>query len=75
MKEKSNGELFIETGKWKGLSVLIYRKPTHTDQYPHYSSHPQLSCKESVVSSLLNKVYNIVTNKDNLYKENARIKH
>ena len=78
MEEESNGELtFLETflkrsnGK---ISVLVYPKPTHTDQYLHYSSHHQTSCKESVVSSLLNRAYSIIPNKDDLYKENARIK-
>ena len=57
MEEESNGELaFLDTllkrnnGK---ISVLVYRKPMHTDQYLHYSSHHQASCKESVVSSYL----------------------
>ena len=78
MEEESNVELaFLDTllkqnnGK---ISVLIYRKPTHTDGYLHYSSHHQTSCKESVVSSLFNRIYPIITNKDDLIKENARIK-
>ena len=75
MEEESNGEpAFLDTllkrnnGK---ISVLVYRKPTHTDQYLHYSSHHQKSCKESVVSSLFNTEYSIITNKDDLHKENA----
>ena len=56
------------------ISVLVYRKPTHTDQYLHYNSHHQTSCKESVVSSLFNTAYSIITNKDDLHKDNARIK-
>ena len=75
MEEEIIGELaFLDTllkrnnGK---ISVLIYRKPTHTK---HYSSHHQTSCKESVISSLFNRAYSIITNKDGLYKENARIK-
>ena len=55
-------------------SVLVYRKPTHTDQYLHYSSHHQTSCKKSVISSLFNTAYSIITNKDDLHKENSRIK-
>ena len=56
------------------ISVLVYRKPTHSDWYLHYSSHHQASCKESVVFSLFNRAYSIITNKDDWYKENARIK-
>ena len=78
MEEESNGELaFLETLLKQNngeISVLVYRKPTHTDQYLHYSSHHQTSCKECVVSSLFNRVYSIITNKDDLHEENARIK-
>ena len=78
MEEKSNRELaFLHTLlKWNNgeISVLVYRKLTHTDQYLHYTYHHQTSCKESVVSSLFNREYSISTNKDDLHKENARIK-
>ena len=56
------------------ISVLVCKKPTHTEQYLHYSSHHQTSCKESVVSSVFNIPYSIITNKDDLHKQNARIK-
>ena len=78
MEEESNGELaFLDTLLKRNngeISVLVYRKPTHTDQYLHYSSHHQTSWKESVVSSLFNRAYSVITNKDDLHKENARIK-
>ena len=78
MEEESNGELaFLDTLLKRNngeIFVLVYRKPTHTDQYLHCSSHHQTSCKESVVSSLFNRAYSIITNKDDLHKENARIK-
>ena len=77
MEEESNGGLaFLDTllkrnnGK---ISVLVYRKPMHTDLYLQYSSNPQIDCKESVVSTLFNTAYSIVTNKDDLTKENARV--
>ena len=77
-EEESNGELaFLDTLlKWNNgeISVLLYRKPTHTDQYLYYSSYHQTSCKESVASSLFNRAYSIITNKDDLPKENIRIK-
>ena len=78
MEEESNGELAFLDALLKQnngeISVLVYRKPTHTDQYLHYSSHHQTSCKESVVSSLFNRAYSIITNRDDLHKENGRIK-
>ena len=78
VEEKSNGELaFLDTFLKRNngeISILVYRKLTHTDQYLHYSSHHQTSCKESVVSSLFNRAYSIITNKDDLHKEIARIK-
>ena len=78
MEEESNGELVFFDTLFKRnngeISVFVYRKPTHTDQYLNYSSHYQASCKESVVSSLFNRAYSIITNKDVLHKENARIK-
>ena len=78
MDEESNGKLaFLDTLLKRNngeISVSVYRKPTHTDQYLHYSSHHQKSCKESIVSSLFNRAYSIITNKDDLHKENAGIK-
>ena len=78
MEEESNGELaFLDTllkhnnGQ---ISLLVYRKPTHTDHYLHYCSHYQISRKESVGSSLFNRAYSIITNKNDLHKENNRIK-
>ena len=77
IEKESNGELaFLDTLLKRNngeISVLVYRKPTHTDQYLHYSSHYQTSCKESVVS-VFNRAYSIIANKDDLLKENARIK-
>ena len=78
MEEESNPELaFLDTllkrnnGK---ISVLVYRKLTHTDQYLQCSFHHQTSCKENVIFSLFNKAYSIIANKDDLTKENTRIK-
>ena len=78
MEEERNAELaFLDTSLKQNngeIFVLVYRKPTQTDQYLNYSSHLQTSCKESVISSLFNRAYSIITNKDDLHKENARIK-
>ena len=75
MEEGSNGELaFFDTLLKRNngeISILVYKKPTHSDQYLHYSSHHQTSSKESVVSSLFNRAYSVVTNKDDLHKKKA----
>ena len=72
MEEESTGELAFADALLKQnngkISVLVYSKPIHTDQYLHCSSHHQTSCKESVVSSLFNRPYFIITNKDDLTK-------
>ena len=78
MEKESNGELaFLDTLLKRNngeISVLVYRKPTHTDQNLQYSFHHRKSCKENVASSLLNRACSIITNKDDLRKENADIK-
>ena len=75
MEQEGNGELAILDTLLKrnneAISVLVYRKPTYTEQYLHYSSHHQTSKKESVVSSLFNRPYSIITN---IHKESAKIK-
>ena len=74
--EESNGELALfETSlkRNKGkISVLVYRMHTYTDQYLHCSSHHQTSCKESVVSSLFNRAYSMITNIDDLQKKTKK---
>ena len=56
------------------ITYMVYRKPTHTDQYLHYTSYHQTSCQESVISSLFGRTYFIIANKDDIAKENARIR-
>ena len=77
MKKESDGELvFLDTLLKQNIgeiSILVYRRPTHTDQYLHYSSHHLISSTESFVSSLF-RANSINTNKDDLHKENTRIK-
>ena len=71
---KVSVDLPLSAGKIVLVFVMVYGKPTHTDQYLHYSSHHQTSCQENVVSSLFNRAHFIIPNKDDLTKENARIK-
>ena len=62
MEEESNVKLL--TLNWNVIiSVLVYRKPMHTDQYLHNSSHHQTSCKERVVSFFFNRASSVITKK------------
>ena len=73
MKEESNGELaFLDTllkQNNRKISVLVYWMSIHTDQYLHYSSHRQMSWKETFVSPLFNWAYSITSNKNDLTKK------
>ena len=78
LERESNGELAFldillkrDNGE---ISVLVYRKTTHTEQFLHNSSHHQTSCKESVILSLFNRSSSIITNKNDSDKENIRRK-
>ena len=37
------------------LSITVYYKPTHTDQYLHWDSHHNLSAKYSVIGTLIHR--------------------
>lgn len=56
------------------IFVLVYWKPMHTEQYLHYSSHHQTSCKESALPSFFSGAYSITTNEDDLTKRKTRMK-
>ena len=55
------------------ISILVYRKPTHTDQYLNFHSNHQVSAKESVVSALFTRADNIISEPTDLRTENERI--
>ena len=54
------------------ISVLVYRKPTHTDQYLNYYSNHQAKTKDAVVSALFRRAKDIISDKDDLEKENNK---
>ena len=43
----------------KDLSTSVYRKPTHTDTYTHYSTAAPQPTKDSLIRSLTRRAYNI----------------
>ena len=79
MEKKSNGELafldFLLKQNKEKISELVNRKPRHTDQYLYYISHTIKQVARRVLfPPCLIRAYSIITNKDDLNKENARIK-
>ena len=51
------------------LSITVYRKPTHTDQYLQWNSHHHLSAKYSVISNLTHKAKTVCSNPELLQRE------
>ena len=51
------------------LSITVYRKPTHTDQYLQWDSHQHLSAKFSVINTLSHRAQTVCSNPQLLHKE------
>ena len=51
------------------LSITVYRKPTHTDQYLQWDSHHHLSAKFSVINTLTHRAKTVCSNPELLHKE------
>ena len=51
------------------LSITVYHKPTHTDQYLQWDSHHSLSAKCSVIGTLTHKAKTICTDPELLQRE------
>ena len=51
------------------LDVPVFRKPTHTDRYLHFSPHHPASAKRAAVRSLFYRARNVTLRKENLREE------
>ena len=51
------------------LSITVYHKPTHTDQYLQWDSHHSLSAKYSVIGTLINRAKTVCTDPEFLQRE------
>ena len=50
------------------LSITVYRKPTHTDQYLQWDSHHNLSTKFSIINTLSHRAKTVCSNPE-LFKQ------
>ena len=51
------------------LSITVYRKPTHTDQYLQWDSHHLLSAKFSVINTLPHRAKTVCSRPELLQQE------
>ena len=56
------------------LSITVYRKPTHTDQYLQWDSHHNLSVKFSVINTLSHRTKTVCSNPELLKQENEHLR-
>ena len=57
-----------------GLSITVYRKPTHTDQYLQWDSHHNLSAKFSVINTLSHRARTVCSNPELLKIEKEHLR-
>ena len=55
------------------VKLLVYRKPTHTDQYLNYNSHHPLHQKLGVIRTLLDRKEHIVTEEADRKEEEQNV--
>ena len=56
------------------LSITVYRKPTHTDQYLQWDSHHHLSAKFNVIQTLSHRASTMCSNPELLQKEKNHLR-
>ena len=74
METEENSQLpfpdtLIQRNNDNTISVRVYRKPTHTDQYLKFTSHHLARAKKSIITSLFNRAKNIISNPSDQEKE------
>ncbi|XP_072041252.1 uncharacterized protein [Amphiura filiformis] len=78
-EEEKNGQIpFLDTlivRKPDGsIKLLVYRKPTHTDQYLNFKSEHPLHQKMGVIRTLFDRMNSVVTETEDRIKEEERVR-
>ena len=66
-------DTLVQRNNDKTISVKIYRKPTHTNQYLKYTLHNPTSAKRSVITALFDRADNVVSNEKDKIEEKSHI--
>ena len=61
--------IIVQRNPNKTISVKVYRKPTHTNQYLNYTSHHPTSAKQSVITTLFDRADNIISSEKDQEEE------
>ena len=57
------------------LSITVYRKPTHTNQYLQWDSHHHLSAIFSVIHTFSHRAQTVCSNPELLHKDKAHLRN
>ena len=76
-EERENTLPYIDTRTHRNpdgsLSLTVYRKPTHTDQYLNFQSNHHISHKLSVPKTLLHRADTVITDENDMPAEEKHI--
>ena len=67
-------DTFVKPMADNSLSIRVYCKPTHTEQYLQWDSHHSLSAKYNVIGTLTNRVKSVCTTTGLLDEELQHLK-
>ena len=66
-------DTLVQQNPDKTISVKVYRKPTHTNQYLNHTSHHSTSAKQSVITALFNRAGNVISTEKDKEEEKYHI--
>ena len=67
-------DTLVKPGADNSLSIKVYCKPTHIDQYLQWDSHHNLSAKYSVIGTLTHRAKTVCTTLELLNEELQHLK-
>ena len=76
VETEKNGSLpFLDTLVYRsdGGTLSVYRKPTHTDRYLHFSSHHPTHVKRGLIKCLFNRARKVTSGPTDLNSEHTHI--